>query len=55
MEIIVLILTIIYLIWLNRLIRFGIQTAIRIADAAEASAINLHTIVQALPPDRGRS
>lgn len=52
MEILFLIVTILYIIWLNRLIRFGVQTATRIADAAEASAINLHTIVQALPPER---
>jgi hypothetical protein len=31
-------LTILYMIWLNRLIRFGVRTATRIADACEANA-----------------
>jgi hypothetical protein len=48
MEIIAIILTISYVIWLNRLIRFGVKTAARIAVATEASAKNLEYLAQTL-------
>jgi hypothetical protein len=51
MWIIGLILTIIYIVWLNRLIKFGIVTATRIAVASEISAANLAVLVQALSPE----
>jgi hypothetical protein len=40
------ILTIIYIIWLNRLISFGVKTAARIAVATEASAYNTALLVE---------
>lgn len=45
------ILSIIYLLWLTRLIDFATRTGNRIAVATEASAAHLAVIVQALPPE----
>jgi hypothetical protein len=51
MWLISLILTILYVIWLSRLISFGVRTATRIADASEASAASLAVLVEALNPE----
>ena len=48
MEIIAIIVTILYVIWLNRLIKFAVKTATRIAVASEATAANLEFIVRRL-------
>jgi hypothetical protein len=50
-EIFTLIVSIIYMIWLTRLINFGVQTATRIAVATEVSAASVATLVQALSPE----
>jgi hypothetical protein len=44
------ILTIVYVIWLGRLISFGVRTATRIAVATEATAASMALIVSRLPP-----
>jgi low affinity Fe/Cu permease len=46
MALISFILAIIYVIWLGRLINFGIKTAMRIATATEASARNTAILVE---------
>jgi hypothetical protein len=46
LEILSIILTIIYVIWITRLINFGIETAKRIALASEVSAENLAILVR---------
>jgi hypothetical protein len=46
MAIIGFIITILYIIWLNKLISFGVKTATRIAIASEASAANTALLVQ---------
>jgi hypothetical protein len=46
MSIIAFILAIIYVVWLNRLISFGVKTAMRIATATEASARNTAILVE---------
>jgi hypothetical protein len=45
LAIIGIILTIIYIIWLGRLIEFGVKTATRIAVASEQSAANTAMLV----------
>ena len=50
-----LILTIMYIIWLTRLINFGVNTATRIAYATERNADNTALLIQALSPEaKGR-
>jgi hypothetical protein len=46
-----LILTIIYVIWLTRLINFGVQTATRIAVATETTALSVAALYQTLSPE----
>jgi hypothetical protein len=46
-----LVLTIIYIIWLSRLISFGVQTASRIAVASETTALAISGIYKAMPPE----
>jgi hypothetical protein len=50
MVIITIVLTLIYIIWLNRLIDFGKKIATRIAIASEITAANTALIVSRLGP-----
>ena len=51
MEIIGLILSIIYFIWLGRLIAFGIRTAVQINANTAATAASLALLVEAMTPE----
>ena len=51
MEIIGLILTIIYVIWLSRLISFGVRTATQINVNTALTAAHMATLVEALSPE----
>jgi hypothetical protein len=46
-----LVLTIIYIIWLSRLISFGVTTATRIAVASETTALAMSGLYKALSPE----
>jgi hypothetical protein len=51
MWLITLILTVIYIIWLSRLISFGVNTATRIAVASETTALTMAALYQTLSPE----
>jgi hypothetical protein len=46
-----LVLTIIYIIWLTRLINFGVKTATQIAISSALTADRLGMLVNAMPPE----
>jgi len=42
----------IWFAWISRLVNFGVKTVTRIQNASEATAINIATLIESLPPER---